>query len=72
MRDYNDAFEGNTLDALLAYLKTEAGQSADWSSLPTFGGPAPVDTFGVWSWDPNWQLVGDCAAELEIVPRPDV
>jgi hypothetical protein len=62
-------FNGNTLESLLAYLRTELGQSADWDCLPTFGGPAPEDTCGVWSWDAHRILRGDCAANLEIVPR---
>lgn len=43
----------------------------DWTSLPTFGGEAPRDTTGVWSWDADDLLVGRCADELEIVSRSD-
>jgi hypothetical protein len=67
--DYNDDFDGTTLESLLTYLKTENGGLADWACLPTFGGPAPEDTCGVWSWDATRVLRGDCAANLEIVPR---
>ena len=41
----------------------------DWSSLPNFGGPAPDDTAGVWSWDETHLLIGEDPASLEIVSR---
>lgn len=41
----------------------------DWTSLPTFGGPEPVDTQGVWSYDATRLLVGTCTADLEITNR---
>ena len=37
--------------------------------LPTFGGPEPDDTSGVWSWDETRLLVGSCIDDLRIVPR---
>lgn len=38
-------------------------------SLPDFGGEEPGCTVGVWSWDETALLVGDCAGDLELVPR---
>lgn len=43
----------------------------DMSALPTFGGAAPAETYGVWSWDAHHQLVGDGRGDLRIEPRPD-
>lgn len=39
------------------------------SDLPTFGGEAPSDTRGIWSWDAQNLLIGTCAEDLRIVPR---
>lgn len=41
----------------------------DWSSLPVFGGDEPSDTWGVWSWDERFLLVGSCADDLRMEPR---
>lgn len=41
----------------------------DMTSLPTFGGPEPLITWGVWSYDATRLLVGSCAADLEIIDR---
>lgn len=62
-----------TLDALLAYLQSPAGEALsdrDWTNLPTFGGSDPRNTREVWSWDARRLLVGTCADDLRIVPRP--
>lgn len=40
--------------------------------LPSFGGPPPEDTEGVWSWDYVSLLVGPSLADLEILPRCDL
>lgn len=46
-------------------------QYGSWrSDLPTFGGPEPDDTTGIWSWDATSLLVGTCADDLGIVARP--
>lgn len=37
--------------------------------LPLFGGEAPPDTRGVWSWSPTHLLVGEMG-QLQVVPRP--
>ena len=50
-------------------LAPEDQDQIDWSDLPNFGGPAPVNTAGVWSWDNGHLLVGTCADDLEIVER---
>ena len=42
----------------------------DFSDLPCFGGEAPDDTTGVLSWDETSLLVGTCADDVEIIPRP--
>lgn len=42
-----------------------------WSAeLPTFGGPEPEDTMGVWSWDESRLIVGE-GDNLEIVTREE-
>jgi hypothetical protein len=41
--------------------------SVDTSELPTFGGDAPADTSGIWSWDATRLLVED----MQIVKRDD-
>jgi len=50
-------------------LSHDDQDTIDWSSLPTFGGPEPRDTSGVWSWDATHLLVGTCVDDLKIVPR---
>jgi len=42
------------------------------TDLPTFGGPGPDDTLGVWSWDATHQIVHDGADKFEIVKRDRV
>jgi len=39
------------------------------TDLPTFGGPGPDDTLGVWSWDATHQIVHNGADKFEIVSR---
>ena len=41
----------------------------DMTGLPTFGGEAPADTSGVWSWSASRLLVGACISEMQIVAR---
>lgn len=36
----------------------------DMTSLPTFGGPEPADTQGVWSYDETRLLVGACPSDV--------
>jgi hypothetical protein len=55
------------LEVLLVQLR--AGERELDDNLPTFGGPAPRDTSGVWSWDATHLLVGTCAQDLELAPR---
>ena len=44
--------------------------SGQWrTDLPTFGGPDPVDTSGVWSWSKSHAIEGTCSADLELVDR---
>lgn len=63
--------------ALVAYgeltelEQCEVDAAIDFSDLPTFGGPHPEDTLGVWSWDRASLLVGTCAADFTIVPREE-
>jgi hypothetical protein len=40
-----------------------------WTELPTFGGPAPRHTGGVWSWDAKRLLQGDSPGTATLVPR---
>jgi hypothetical protein len=60
------------LDELLQNLKIvfdecEYAKSLDICDLPTFGGVAPRDTMGIWSWDESRLLVG--AGEFKIEER---
>lgn len=61
----------NTLDQLLAYIKSENVCDRDMAELPTFGGDTPTDTMGIWSWDEDRLLIGTCADDYEIVARED-
>ena len=56
-----------SLQRLLENLKP----GTDLSDLPKFGGPEPMDTREVWSWDETYLLVGRCVDELYIEPRVD-
>ena len=58
------------LDTLLALMKEHGTDDRiDWCSLPTFGGPQPENTSGVWSWDETRLLVGTCSADIKITGR---
>lgn len=58
--------------AMAAHRPDTLDQHGQWrTDLPTFGGAAPADTDGVWSWDEQRLLVGTCADDLEIVARTD-
>ena len=57
------------LDAIRG-LSQDEYEDADLTSLPTFGGPEPRSTEGVWSWDESSLLVGTCRDDFEIVARP--
>lgn len=54
---------------LRSYAPADTDRTIDWTSLPTYGGQAPADTQGVWSWDEDALLVGTCADDLTIVRR---
>jgi hypothetical protein len=41
----------------------------DLCELPTFGGTTPRSTEGVWSWDKDSKLIGNCIDDFEIVDR---
>lgn len=43
----------------------------DMTSLPTFGGPEPADTQGVWSWDEERLLVGSCPSDVMLEWRTE-
>lgn len=68
----------DTLDELAAALNALADHDPevreavedrlDMTSLPTFGGPEPADTTGVWSWDETRLLVG-ASQPFRMVPR---
>ncbi|WP_224365210.1 hypothetical protein [Hyalangium versicolor] len=66
----------SSLDELAAVLRHHGALLADlpWTELPTFGGPAPLHTSGVWSWDERRLLVGAEPSSLQLIPRdsPDV
>lgn len=56
----------------LAQMDEQDAKNYDLSGLPTFGGEAPQDCYGVWSWDVNSLLVGDGAVrDWRIVSRQE-
>lgn len=61
-------------EEIAVYAKNgqHSSQPAGLDELPTFGGPEPEDTEGVWSWDSARLLVGTCSDDFEIVFRQDV
>ena len=71
-----------SLDDLLRLLRGACGHGEacdcgrpllserDLTRLPTYGGAEPRTTSGVWSWDAGRLLVGTCAEDYRIVPRP--
>ena len=69
-----------TLDELLVCMRADAmwpgapedEGGLDWTSLPTFGGPEPDDTNGIWSWDESRLIIGLCADDVAIFMRDDV
>jgi len=61
------ALPEDNLDELHGKLLS-GGRELD-DSLPLYGGEAPSDTEGVWSWDKNRVLVGTCVEDLKIENR---
>lgn len=77
LRDVLLAIEAEITEARRIANGTEAEYSASQDridlrvnveDLPTFGGEAPADTRGVWSWDEAGLLVGD-GGDWRILPR---
>jgi len=65
-----------SLEALFEAMKNNdprtIGPDGGWSAdLPTFGGPEPKDTAGIWSWDLGRLLVGSSLDDLRIVSREE-
>ncbi|MCY1079115.1 hypothetical protein [Archangium lansingense] len=60
-----------SLDALSDVLSRHGAHLTDvpWTELPTFGGPPPPRTDGVWSWDERRLLVGPRPDSLQLHPR---
>lgn len=58
-------------DALNSYDDEARLESVvDLSNLPTYGGEAPADTTGIWSWDANSILVFcDHDSTYRVTPR---
>lgn len=74
--DDDDRPDLGDLEGLLAAIRLDDPRVVDCDGelicdLPTFGGIEPANTTGVWSWDENRLLVGDCADDLEILPRAE-
>lgn len=61
-------------------IKSNIGEHVDIADLPTFGGPAPADTLGIWSWDADsllyakrsFWLIGSRSAVLEFAPTSSI
>ena len=60
-----------SLDALVVAMRDGDARLPGWDALPSYGGEAPTSTVGVWSWDADRVLVGDCVDDLEIVTREE-
>lgn len=60
----------DSLDALFDAMRSRLVDR--WDSLPTFGGEEPADTSGVWSWDEDRVIVGNCADDIEIISRKEL
>jgi hypothetical protein len=67
-----------TLDELLETIRTVHAELDEedrkhldlyLTDLPTFGGPEPADTRGIWSWDEGRLLVGACVSEFRFRNR---
>ena len=61
------AESATTLDELWQLMRD--GIAMSWEHLPTYGGPDPADTSGVWSWDHSRLITGTCADDIQIVDR---
>lgn len=57
------------LDELLTAIRAGRYTDAEMTRLPTFGGTAPADTSGVWSWDETRLLTQSASGDLRIVRR---
>ena len=63
-----------TLEQLVKWMLSDEGRDPDnqriWSQLPTFGGDEPKSgTSGIWSWDLDRVIQGECSDELSIETR---
>jgi hypothetical protein len=65
------ALQPATLDELAEAMRDGRVFRFDDGTLPTFGGEEPDDTCGVWSWDADRVIVGNCAANIEIISREE-
>lgn len=50
-------------------MSAQDWQNLDLTDLPVFGGPAPAQTFMVWSWDETHVLAGTGPSDWELIPR---
>jgi len=57
------------LQRLKATMREQDRANFSLANLPTFGGSAPSDTHGVWSWDEDRVLVGSSIKDMRIEPR---
>ena len=68
-----------TLDALVDTIGTieraltlDDWRNFDLTDLPTFGGPEPTNTYGIWSWDTDRLLVfAGNGRRFELIRRAD-
>ena len=65
-----EELEAESLADLLAGIQSGAVELT--ADLPVFGGDEPAGgTLGVWSWDADSVLVGECVADLRIYARDE-
>lgn len=67
--DAIDEFYSVCADNDLSAEMEMRARNIDMCALPTFGGPEPDDTDGVWSWDEDELIVGE--GDLKIISRAE-
>lgn len=70
LRNVDDRDDLSGLYAFAAQHGLPTNGGIDFTSLPTFGGPEPVDTSGIYSWDATRLLVqGNESLEWKLIDR---
>lgn len=59
------------VDECMGAMSEQDRANVDLTMLPTYGGDAPRQTYGVWSWDAGSVLVGDGPGYWQIISRSE-